>query len=82
MAKENKMQMPGVFGGLMRYDSEYKSRFTFSPAAVIGFVIAVVILVILLKVFLPIDTLATDVGSIPVPGVVIVLLKSFKGVFS
>jgi preprotein translocase subunit Sec61beta len=51
---DNKMQMPGAFGGLMRYDSEYKSRFMFSPGQVIGFVIFVAIFVFALKFFFPI----------------------------
>jgi len=54
MAKDSKMQMPGVFGGLMRYDEEFTSRFMLSPAQVIGFIVSVVILVIALKVFFPV----------------------------
>ncbi len=51
---ENKIQMPGAFGGLMRYDAEYKSRLTFSPSAVIGFLIAIIVFVLALKIFWPI----------------------------
>lgn len=54
MAKQQQMHMPGVFGGLMRYDSEYKSNFIFSPAAVIAFVVAVIAFVLILKIFFPI----------------------------
>ena len=54
MAKDNKIHMPGVFGGLMRYDEEYESRFMLDPKMVIGFVIAVILLVIILKIFFPI----------------------------
>ena len=46
--------MPGVFGGLMRYDSEYKSKFMISPRQVIGFVIVVVIFILALKLLFPI----------------------------
>ena len=53
MAQDNKIRMPGVFGGLMRYDDEFISRFMFSPAAVIGFVVGVIVFVLLLKVFFP-----------------------------
>ena len=60
MAKQTtQMQMPGVFGGLMRYDSEYKSRFMFSPKVVIGYVIAILVFVLLLRVFFPVN-----IGSI------------------
>jgi preprotein translocase subunit Sec61beta len=54
MAQEQKMQMPGVFGGLMRYGDEYKSKFMFSPQAVIGFVIAIIVFVLVLKIFFPV----------------------------
>ena len=54
MASDNKMSMPGVFGGLMRYDEEYKSRFMFSPGQVVGFVIIVVLFVLALKLIFPI----------------------------
>ncbi|KKP91775.1 MAG: hypothetical protein UR98_C0040G0037 [Parcubacteria group bacterium GW2011_GWA1_36_12] len=52
--QQNQVQMPGMFGGLMRYDSEYSSSFTFSPKAVIAFVVAVIVFVVVLKVFWPI----------------------------
>ncbi len=51
---ENKMQMPGVFGGLMRYDDEYKSKFMLSPSAVVGFIIALIVLVVAFKIFWPV----------------------------
>lgn len=50
----NQIQMPGVFGGLMRYDAEYSSKFMLSPKAVIAFLVAVIGFVIVLKVFWPI----------------------------
>jgi len=54
MAQDNKMQMPGAFGGLMRYDSEYQSRFMFSPSQTVGAVIAVILFVLALKLFFPV----------------------------
>jgi preprotein translocase subunit Sec61beta len=82
MAQENKMQMPGVFGGLMRYDSEYKSKFQISPAAIIAFVAAVVIFVFILKIFFPIPPSFTTGGNVPVGpgGLVFPLILSFLGV--
>ena len=53
MAQEQKMQMPGVFGGLMRYDSEYKSKFMFSPYAIIAFLASIIAFVLVLKIFFP-----------------------------
>ncbi len=50
---DNRISMPGVFGGLTRYDEEYKSRFMITPAQVIGFVIGIVVLVLALKIFWP-----------------------------
>ncbi len=52
---ENKIQMPGAFGGLMRYDDEYKSKFMLSPNAVIAFIVAIIVFVVVLKVFWPIN---------------------------
>jgi len=54
MAKDQKINMPGVFGGLMRYDSEYKSKFMLSPKAVVGYIIAVLAIAILVRIFFPI----------------------------
>jgi preprotein translocase subunit Sec61beta len=51
---ENRMQMPGVFGGLMRYDEEFKSRFMIGPIQVVGFVVIVILFVIFLKLVFPI----------------------------
>lgn len=48
------MQMPGVFGGLMRYDEEYRSKFMLSPTQVVGFIIGIILLVIGLKIFWPV----------------------------
>ncbi len=53
MSKDNKISMPGAFGGLMRYDEEYESRFMITPTQVIGFIIAIIILVLGLKIFFP-----------------------------
>ena len=54
MAEDNKIHMPGAFGGLMRYDEEYTSRFMVTPGQVIGFVVAVVVCVVALRVFFPV----------------------------
>ena len=48
-----KISMPGVFGGLMRYDEEYSSRFMISPAQVIAFLVIIVLAVIGLRMFWP-----------------------------
>lgn len=52
---EQKIQMPGVFGGLMRYDEEYSSRFMISPKAVIVFLAIMVLIVFALRIFLPVS---------------------------
>lgn len=52
--QQNQIQMPGVFGGLMRYDSEYSSKFMISPKAVVAFLIAIIAFIVALKVFWPI----------------------------
>ena len=55
MAQQQRIHMPGAFGGLMRYDDEFKSRFMISPAVVIGAIIAIILLVIALKIFFPVN---------------------------
>lgn len=47
----DKINLPGAFGGLMRYDEEYKSKFMLSPGHVIGFVIFIIVFVLALKLF-------------------------------
>ena len=41
MANEG-VQMPGGFGGLMRYSEEYESKFPLKPIYVIAFVILII----------------------------------------
>lgn len=43
--------MPAGFGGLMRYKEEYDSKFKFGPGAVVGMIIATIVLVVGLRVF-------------------------------
>jgi len=54
MASDGKISMPGSFGGLMRYDEEYKSRFMISPVQVIIFIVLIILFVLGLKFFWPI----------------------------
>ncbi|MEM3074589.1 MAG: preprotein translocase subunit Sec61beta [Candidatus Pacearchaeota archaeon] len=56
MGKENQIQMPGVFGGLIRYNEEYDSKFKFKPWHVIAFVIVLAFGVIALKLLFPITS--------------------------
>ncbi len=55
MAQQNQIQMPGVFGGLTRYDSESGNRLSLTPQAVIAFLVAIVAFVVILKVFWPVN---------------------------
>ncbi len=52
--QQNQIQMPGAFGGIMRYDAEYHSKFAISPKVVVAFLVAVIAFVVVLKVFWPI----------------------------
>ena len=52
------LNMPGSFGGLMRYNEEYDSKLKFSPAQVILMIIAVIVFVIGLRIFFPIKAVA------------------------
>ncbi len=49
MAQENKIHLPGGFGGLMRFQDEYESKFYFKP----GHVVAFIIFIIGLRIALP-----------------------------
>jgi len=71
---QNKIQMPGAFGGLMRYDEEYQSRFMLSPSQIVGFIIAIIVLVLILKVFFPISS---SPAPVPTPGFILSLLTNF-----
>ena len=51
---ENKIYTPGAFGGLMRYDSEYASKFMVTPTQVIGGIIVLIIFVLALKFLFPV----------------------------
>lgn len=46
--------MPGAFGGLMRYDEEYSSRFMLKPSHVIAGIVVLIIFVLALKLLWPI----------------------------
>jgi preprotein translocase subunit Sec61beta len=51
---DNKIHMPGAFGGLMRYDEEYKSRFMVTPTQVIVGIAVLIVFVLALKLLWPI----------------------------
>ena len=44
MAKDNKIQMPSGFGGLMRYQDEYESKINLKPTHVIALVVGIIVL--------------------------------------
>jgi preprotein translocase subunit Sec61beta len=50
--------MPGAFGGLMRYDEEFSSRFMITPTQVIVFLVVILLFVLALKLFFPITPAA------------------------
>lgn len=54
--QQSGVQMPGVFGGLMRYDEEIGSRFQLSPIHVVSFVVGILLFVLLLKFVFPISS--------------------------
>jgi preprotein translocase subunit Sec61beta len=41
--------MPAGFGGLMRYNEEYDSKFKFGPEVVVGMIIAMIAFVVGLR---------------------------------
>ena len=51
---DNNINMPGGFGGLMRFNEEYDSKLKFKPSMVIVFVIAIIVFVVLLNLLFPV----------------------------
>jgi preprotein translocase subunit Sec61beta len=49
MAQQSSVNIPGGFGGLMRYSEEYESKFMLKPMHVIIFIV----LIIILRITLP-----------------------------
>ncbi len=57
MAKDS-INLPGGFGGLMRYNEEYDSKLKMKPVHVIIFIILVMVFVLGLKIFFPVASVA------------------------
>lgn len=51
MAKDDRISMPGSYGGLVRYYDEYKSKLQIKPAHVIALIIIVVVGEFILRFF-------------------------------
>ena len=49
----DKISMPSGFGGLLRYDEEYKSKIMLQPKHVIIFIILVILFSVGLRFFFP-----------------------------
>ncbi len=52
------VNMPSSYGGLMRYNEEYKSKFIIDPKYVIALIIIAIIGVVALKILFPITASA------------------------
>ncbi len=46
---DNRISMPQSAGGLVNYQSDYKSKIEFSPYTVVGFIVLVIIFELLLQ---------------------------------
>jgi len=44
------MTMPAGFGGLMRYNEEYNSKFKFGPGVVVGMIVVTIVVVVGLRI--------------------------------
>ena len=51
MARDNKIQMPAGFGGLMRFEEEYDSKINLKPTHVIAFIILIIAFRVFLGIF-------------------------------
>ena len=52
MAENSSVNLPGGFGGLMRYNEEYDSRFNLKPTHIILFVILIIAFRVALPIFI------------------------------
>jgi len=43
MANQNQVNLPGGFGGLVRYNEEYPSKFNLKPTYVIVFIVLILL---------------------------------------
>jgi len=50
MATDNRIHVPAGFGGLVRFDEEFKSKIMMEPAHIIAFVILIIVFRIFLKI--------------------------------
>ena len=75
MPPQQKLQMPGVFGGLMKYDEEYRSRFMLSPGMIIGFIILIIVFVVFMKIFFPILDASGAAVGVGQGGFILALLR-------
>jgi len=50
---DDRIHMPGSFGGIMRYDEEYESRFKVTPTQVVAVIVIVILFVLGLNMFWP-----------------------------
>jgi preprotein translocase subunit Sec61beta len=57
----DEINMPGSFGGLMRYKEEYDSKLKMSPSTVVLLIIIVVLFVIGLNLFSPIKAAVSSI---------------------
>ncbi len=49
---DNRVNLPGGFGGLMRFDEEYASKFNLKPIHIVAFIILIIGFRVFLSVFL------------------------------
>ena len=51
MAESSGVQLPGGFGGLMRFSEEYSSKINLKPTHIIVFIILIIAFRVFLKMF-------------------------------
>lgn len=59
---QNNVNLPGGFGGLVRFNEEYESKIKLKPLHVIIFIILVIAFVLALNIFFPIKAAASFLG--------------------
>lgn len=51
---QQQLHLPTSYGGLLRYNEEYESRFKLTPTHVVVFIITIIVFVTMMKIFWPV----------------------------
>jgi len=62
MPQNQGVNLPGGFGGLVRFNEEYESKIKFKPSHIIIFIVLIILFVLALNIFWPVKIAASFLG--------------------